>query len=132
MDFSKLCPPASVYLVISVITLLVGIFTDFHIASLLVKAFFVALWAWFLNYLCSKGLKVIAWVLVLLPFLVMFGIIALATEIVGGVVKQTSNLIPTVQGKMQVPSQVQGFRGGMRQGFRGREGMIGLQENRKK
>jgi hypothetical protein len=105
MDFSKLCTPALVYLVISVITIVVGIFTDFHIVSLLIKAFFVALWTWFLNYLCSKGYKIISWVLVLLPFLVMLGVLALATEVVSGVVKKTSVMMPLAQVQQPTPQQ---------------------------
>jgi hypothetical protein len=87
MNFSKLCTPAMIYFVVAVITLVIGVFTNFHILSLLIKGLFILVWTWFLNYLCKKGYSVISWILVLLPFLMMFGVIAMAMEVVKGSVK---------------------------------------------
>ena len=90
MNFSKLCTPAMIYFVLSVITLVIGVFTNFHILSLLIKGLFILVWTWFLNYLCKKGYSVISWILVILPFLMMFGVIAMAMEVVKGSVKKTA------------------------------------------
>lgn len=70
----KLCTPAVVYLVLA----LIGVFTTMRnngVASGVGSLIFVALWTWFLNYLCSKGHTGISWFLVFLPlilFAVMF------------------------------------------------------------
>ena len=82
MDLSKLCTPAMLYLVLAAISVVVGVFQKFQLFSLLVKVAFVAAWTWFLNFLCSKGYTAISWFLVLLPFLLMFGVFAMAREVV--------------------------------------------------
>jgi hypothetical protein len=72
----KLCTPALVYLVLSVIGLFLGskMFTVIHILGIL-------LWTFILNYLCSIGLKTVSWILVLLPVIIMFGFIFMALGI---------------------------------------------------
>ena len=72
MKVSELCTPAMIYFLISAITLIISIFTNFNIMSLLIKGFFIIVWSIFLNYLCSKGYKIVSWVLLILPFFVMF------------------------------------------------------------
>jgi hypothetical protein len=69
MNFSKYCTPALIYLIISVITLVMGAFTNFNLISFVISGFFILLWSWFLNFLCGKGLTVISWILVVLPIL---------------------------------------------------------------
>lgn len=70
----KLCTPALVYLVLA----LIGVFSAMRnngIMSGLGSLIFVAVWTWFLNYLCAKGHSGISWFLVFLPlilFAVMF------------------------------------------------------------
>jgi hypothetical protein len=83
MDIKKLCTPALVYFVISIITLFFAILKNFQLSSLIIKLIFVGAWTWFLNFLCNKGYKVISWFLVLLPFLMMLGIFAMILEIAG-------------------------------------------------
>lgn len=43
----------------------------------LLKAVYVLFWTWLLNIICKSGYETVAWVLVFLPFLVMFIFIAL-------------------------------------------------------
>jgi hypothetical protein len=69
MNYSQLCTPAMIYFVFSVIALIISFLSNFNIMSLIIKGFFIMLWSWFLNFLCSKGLTVISWILILLPFL---------------------------------------------------------------
>jgi hypothetical protein len=68
-EFSKYCTPAQLYLVIGAIGIIMGFFNNYGIETLLTKTLFLVLWAWVLNWLCSKGFKVISWILVLLPFI---------------------------------------------------------------
>ena len=72
MNFSKLCTPAMIYFVLSMIGLLMSIFTNFNIMSLLVKGFFIIVWSFFLNYLCTTGFSSISWILVFLPLILFF------------------------------------------------------------
>ena len=68
----KLCTPALVYLVLA----LIGVFTTMRnlgVGSGMGSLIFVALWTWFLNYLCSKGYTGISWFLVFLP-LILFAV----------------------------------------------------------
>jgi hypothetical protein len=70
MATTRLCTPAIVYLVLSIVALFVGakVFTIIHVLGII-------LWTFILNYLCSIGLTTISWILVLLPIIIMFGII---------------------------------------------------------
>ena len=76
----KLCDPAMVYFVLGCISIGLAVVNRFSLGSLAVKGLYVLVWTWFLNFLCSKGYKTISWVLVVLPFLMMFGMIALIME----------------------------------------------------
>ena len=67
-EFSKYCTPAQLYLVIGVICIITGFFANYSIEMLLTKGLFLVVWAWVLNWLCSKGFKAISWIIVLLPF----------------------------------------------------------------
>ena len=66
-----LCTPAMIYFVLSVITIVLAIMKRMALMSIATKSFFVLLWTWFLNYLCSKGYATISWFLVLLPFIMI-------------------------------------------------------------
>jgi len=81
MDASSLCAPALVYLVLAVISFLF-VLTKMSAMSLIIKAFFVLLWTWFLNYLCSKGHIGIAWFLVVIPYILMALIFLFAIDVI--------------------------------------------------
>jgi hypothetical protein len=96
--FDKLCPPAQIYLVVSVIMMVLSYFglsaisqqLEMHQSgspllqslnftyqkdtktSYVVQAVFIVLWTWVLSYLCNKGFSNLSWFLVLLPWLLMF------------------------------------------------------------
>ena len=72
MQVSDLCTPAMLYFFVSLFSLAISAFQKFNIMSLLIKAFFIFFWTWILNLLCTNGLKIVSWILVLLPFLVYF------------------------------------------------------------
>ena len=71
-EFSKYCTPAQLYLVLGAIGIIMGFLKNYGVWTLLTKALFLVIWAWVLNWLCSKGFKAISWILVLLPFIMMF------------------------------------------------------------
>ena len=70
-DFGKYCTPAQLYLILGAIGILSAFFKKFSIETLLTKALFLVIWAWVLNWLCSKGFTAISWILVLLPFILV-------------------------------------------------------------
>ena len=70
-QFSKYCTPAQLYLILGGIGIITAFFNKFSIETLLTNALFLVIWAWVLNWLCSKGLKAISWILVLLPFIMV-------------------------------------------------------------
>ena len=69
MNFSRFCTPAQLYLILAGISLITSFFNNFQIITLVANGIFVLLWGWILNWLCSKGLKAISWILVLMPFI---------------------------------------------------------------
>ena len=70
-DFGKYCTPAQLYLVLGVISIISAAFNKFSIETLLTNALFLVIWAWVLNWLCSKGFQAISWILVLFPFILV-------------------------------------------------------------
>jgi uncharacterized membrane protein YpjA len=75
----KLCAPAILYLVLSIIALIFN--AKFSILSILLHVLFIGLWTLVLNWICSKGLVWVSWVLVVLPYLFAFLVILIAAEI---------------------------------------------------
>ena len=90
----KLCTPAYIYLVISLIILVVmtvqnvgdnqqycagNYACQVSNTSLifLIKLIFVAFWTWVLNLICKAGAPIVSWVLVMFPIVLMFFLIAL-------------------------------------------------------
>ena len=81
-QFSKYCTPAQLYLALGTIGIIGAFFTDYGMKTLLTKALFLVVWAWVLNWLCSKGFKAISWILVLLPFVFFLFMYFLAKDVV--------------------------------------------------
>jgi hypothetical protein len=94
VSFPKLCTPAYVYLVISIIVL--GLMGAQNMGSnnqycagnyscevqntgfvFLIKLMYVALWTWILNMICKAGVPIVSWALVVMPLLAMFVLIGL-------------------------------------------------------
>jgi hypothetical protein len=90
----KLCPPALLYLVISLAAILIMAFQNYgneqlyclgqyscNVSSVylifILKFIYVIFWTWILNLICRAGAPVISWLLVLFPLLLFFVLIAL-------------------------------------------------------
>lgn len=90
---NDLCTPAMVYLLISMVSIIliglqnlgnsgqycVGAFscnTTSVVSIFLVKIVYVLFWTWLLNIICKSGYETVSWVIVLLPFLLLFVMIA--------------------------------------------------------
>jgi hypothetical protein len=70
-EFSNYCSPAQLYLVLAMFSLVYGFVKNFQFVTLITKGIMIVIWAWILNWLCSKGFKTLSWLLVLFPFIVM-------------------------------------------------------------
>lgn len=89
-----LCTPAVVYFALSIITLIViatqnvgytniyclGSYTcDVSNTGLifLVKFVYIIFWTWILNLICRAGAPTLSWILVLLPYILLFVLLGL-------------------------------------------------------
>jgi len=95
-SLNSLCTPAMVYLVFSVISILFML-GQASIISMVVKVFFVGVWTWFLNFLCNKNLKGVAWFLVILPFIFIVLILLFAADLIANMGAQAAQ--PPTQGQ---------------------------------
>ena len=76
MAIGEICPPALIYLVFSITQISIDTFQGQYntaFAKILVSLIFTIL----LNYLCNRGLGIISWFMVFLPFMLMTLIIGL-------------------------------------------------------
>jgi hypothetical protein len=96
-QIASLCTPALVYLIISSITILFIFMQQFTIMTIGLKVLFVIFWTLILNYICSKGFTGISWVLVLLPYVIGFGVLALVLEFTDKINGYLSNSIISKQ-----------------------------------
>lgn len=89
----EICPPAKIYLVISVVSLFfmstqnIGSGSTYCVGNygcntpnkgivFIVKVLYIVFWTWLLNLICKSGAPIVSWVLVLFPFVLMFVLIA--------------------------------------------------------
>ena len=66
----SICSPAIAYLIISSIILIVSA-SSHSLLYILSKAFFMAVWAWFLSHLCKNGYGSVSWFLVIAPWILL-------------------------------------------------------------
>lgn len=93
-SLKELCLPARVYFIISMIALVLLFFQNlgynnsYHVGSFscrvpstvmvfIVKLIYILFWTWVLNLICKDGHSGISWLLVLVPYLLLFVIIGL-------------------------------------------------------
>jgi len=67
-QFEKLCTPAKLYFLISVVSLIFAFFKHFNIVLLILKLLFALVWTLVLSCLCDKGFSYLSWFLVLFPY----------------------------------------------------------------
>ena len=70
--FKKLCEPAKLYLLFTVIFIVMSVFNGITALTVIVKFVFALIWTLVLNWLCSKGFTGLAWIIVLMPFIFLF------------------------------------------------------------
>ena len=90
----KLCTPAFLYLVISLIAIFVMALQNYtnekvyclgyyscNVPSVylifVIKIIYVIFWTWILNLICRSGLPIVSWLLVLFPLILFFLLISI-------------------------------------------------------
>jgi len=77
-----ICVPAMLYLILAILALITMAVKNCGALCLLFKVLFIAIWTWFLNFLCTKGYTIISWILVILPFVMFILMILLVLEVI--------------------------------------------------
>jgi len=92
--FRSLCPPAKFYLVLSIFAFIIGMLQNLgnrkvyclgalgcspenSIYIYIFQILYIAFWTWVLNIICRGGAPIFSWILVLIPFILFFIVIAL-------------------------------------------------------
>jgi hypothetical protein len=65
MSISSKCTPAIIYVIIGFIFLIITALKKFNMVSTIISLFLILLWTWFLNFLCIKDYKIVAWLLLI-------------------------------------------------------------------
>ena len=92
VGLTKLCAPAKVYLIISSIFIIIMALQNYNnddvyclgyyscqvdtVLVFIIKIVYILFWTWILNIICSAGAVNVAWFLVLLPYIVLFILLA--------------------------------------------------------
>jgi len=82
MVFGKLCPPALIYIVFSITQITLDSVKGMYNVAL-TKIFISILFTILLNHLCERGLGIISWIIVFIPFMLMSLISALLLVMLG-------------------------------------------------
>ena len=94
VGLKDLCTPAMVYLLLSIVAIVMmamqnlgnnGVYcvgsyscnTSSVVSLFMLKIVYVLFWTWLLNVLCKSGYETVSWILVLLPFVLLFILIAI-------------------------------------------------------
>ena len=80
--FSKLCPPALIYLIFSTTQIIIDTIKGYYNTAFL-KLWVTLVFSILLNYLCTQGLSVISWIIVFIPFILMTLIISILLVMFG-------------------------------------------------
>jgi len=105
----KICEPAKAYLVILVVYFIVkALYKAVTVQTSVIDLVVALFWTWILSILCRKGMKELAWALVLLPFVMMgstfiyggrvFREGALSQNVKNVVMKVSNNLTKQING----------------------------------
>ena len=82
MAVERLCPPAAIFLVFMVVQIGIDITKGF-LNSAMIKAWVGIIFTILLNYLCNRGLGIVSWIIIFIPFLLMTVIISVLLFVFG-------------------------------------------------
>lgn len=82
MTLETICTPALIYLVFSIVQIIVDTGKGLYNTAFL-KLIVTFIFTVFLNYLCERGLSVVSWIIVFIPFILMSIIISILLLMLG-------------------------------------------------
>jgi len=82
MVFSRLCPPALIYLIFCIIQIGIDVMKGYNNTAL-IKVWVTFVFTILLNYLCQSGLGIVSWIIVFIPFILMTVIVAMLLMLFG-------------------------------------------------
>ena len=115
------CLPAKIYLVLAVISVIVGFISGATLIFVFVKLVFAILWTMLLNFLCNSGMTPLSWFLVLLPyvFILLAFIVMLTTSVTNKVGQLNQGILSGVQvGTAQLSNNLRPINGQIQQMYR--------------
>jgi glucan phosphoethanolaminetransferase (alkaline phosphatase superfamily) len=78
----NLCAPAIIYLIFSITQILIDLFKGlYNTAS--IKVLVMIMITFLLNILCSRGLSIVSWIIVFIPFILMTAIVSIVLYVFG-------------------------------------------------
>lgn len=113
----NLCTPATIYLVLSAIGIIMIAFQNYGMSSnmycvgnvqcpvqsnvpiFIMKILYVAFWTFVLNSLCNYGYNQLAWFLLLLPFILFFVFVF----IIGSIMNKRTTAVPSINTSSSSP-----------------------------
>ena len=78
----NLCPPAIIYLIFSITQIIIDTFKGLYNTAF-IKTIVTIMVTFLLNILCEKGLSVVSWIIVFVPFILMTVIVTMLLYIFG-------------------------------------------------
>lgn len=78
----NLCSPAIIYLIFSITQILIDIFKGLYNTAFM-KVIVASMVTLLLNILCEKGLSIVSWIIVFIPFILMTVIVSMLLYIFG-------------------------------------------------
>ena len=78
----NLCGPAIIYLIFSLTQIIIDLFKGLYNTAIM-KTIVMAMVTLLLNILCEKGLSVVSWIIVFIPFIMMTVIVSMLLYIFG-------------------------------------------------
>ena len=78
----NLCAPAIIYLIFSLTQIIIDLFKGLYNTAIM-KTIVMAMVTLLLNILCEKGLSVVSWIIVFIPFIMMTVIVSMLLYIFG-------------------------------------------------
>lgn len=82
MVLQEICPPALIYLVFTTTQILIDTFKGMYNIAF-IKLWVALIFTILLNFLCNKGLGIISWIIVFIPFILMTVIVTLLLVMFG-------------------------------------------------
>ena len=106
---SKLCPPALIYLVFSTTQIIIDTIKGFYNTAFL-KLWVTLAFSILLNYLCARGLSIISWIIVFIPFILMTLIISILLVMFG--LNPSTGRTKIYESKHSIPGMKKGKKKG--------------------